>query len=183
MFFSEDKSVMDAVIQGAFVGINMISGIISTIIACVSLVAFLNDFLAWLGILAGIQNFTLEVNAEIENWITTPRDLNKSKDTKWNNKVFVTHFILHKCYGYLFDDVFLCVLFLSVPQKIFSYFMSVFSYSINSIKNVYIYINNLKLDWNSKIIFCQVNTCTLHLTVISLGKGLLNVFSKILHTS
>lgn len=67
MFFSEDKSVMDAVIQGAFVGINMISGIISTIIACVSLVAFLNDFLAWLGILAGIQNFTLEVNAEIEN--------------------------------------------------------------------------------------------------------------------
>ncbi|XP_054266811.1 sodium/nucleoside cotransporter 2-like [Macrosteles quadrilineatus] len=60
IYESEDKSVMDAVIQGAFVGIGMVQGIIATIIACVSFVACFNDFLAWLGLLAGVPDFTLE---------------------------------------------------------------------------------------------------------------------------
>lgn len=55
---------MDAAVQGALVGINIVQGIIATIIACVSFVAFLNAFIAWLGMLVGIPDFTLEVNSK-----------------------------------------------------------------------------------------------------------------------
>lgn len=54
---------MDAAVQGALVGINIVQGIIASVIACVSFIAFVNEFIAWLGKLAGVENFTLEVTS------------------------------------------------------------------------------------------------------------------------
>uniref|UniRef100_A0A1B6M760 Sodium/nucleoside cotransporter n=1 Tax=Graphocephala atropunctata TaxID=36148 RepID=A0A1B6M760_9HEMI len=60
IYKSEDKGILDAAIQGATLGMSMVLAIIATVIACVSIVAFFNDLLAWLGMLVNIQDFTLE---------------------------------------------------------------------------------------------------------------------------
>lgn len=58
---SEDSNVMDAACKGANFGFQLIGAIISNIIAFVSLVAFLNAIISWLGHLVGFENLSFEV--------------------------------------------------------------------------------------------------------------------------
>ncbi|KAG8264622.1 hypothetical protein J6590_008558 [Homalodisca vitripennis] len=60
VYKSDDKGILDAAIRGANIGMSMVLAIIATVIACVSIIAFLNDVLAWLGMLVNIEDFTLE---------------------------------------------------------------------------------------------------------------------------
>lgn len=52
---------MDAATKGALAGIPLVLGIVANIVAFVSLIAFLNGILSWLGALVGYSELTFEV--------------------------------------------------------------------------------------------------------------------------
>uniref|UniRef100_A0A182MDH2 Sodium/nucleoside cotransporter n=1 Tax=Anopheles culicifacies TaxID=139723 RepID=A0A182MDH2_9DIPT len=57
---STDSSVIDAACNGASSASSLIMGIIANLIAFVSFVAFVNGVLAWLGMLVGVEDVSLE---------------------------------------------------------------------------------------------------------------------------
>jgi len=58
--FSQDSSVLDAAARGASAGIALVLNIAANLIAFVSLIAFLNGLISWLGMLVGWDFLTLE---------------------------------------------------------------------------------------------------------------------------
>ncbi|XP_012270178.1 solute carrier family 28 member 3 [Orussus abietinus] len=57
---SDDSGVLDAATKGALAGIPIVLGIIANIIAFVSVIAFMNSILSWLGVLVGVDGLTFE---------------------------------------------------------------------------------------------------------------------------
>lgn len=57
----DESNVMDAACKGAQFGFKLIGAIISNIVAFVSLVAFLNAIVSWLGHLVGFQELSFDV--------------------------------------------------------------------------------------------------------------------------
>ncbi|XP_043505646.1 solute carrier family 28 member 3-like isoform X1 [Polistes fuscatus] len=57
---SDDSGIMEAASNGALAAIPIILGIIANMIAFISVVAFINGFLFWLGELLGFSNWTFE---------------------------------------------------------------------------------------------------------------------------
>ncbi|RZF41864.1 hypothetical protein LSTR_LSTR005326 [Laodelphax striatellus] len=62
---SEERSIIDAACKGALSGINIITGVIATIIASVSLVAFFSSALQWFAALVGVEGFTFQSAASV----------------------------------------------------------------------------------------------------------------------
>lgn len=58
--YSDENSVLDAATKGAMLGIQLVLGIIASLIAFVSFVAFFNGILSWFGMLVGVEGLTLE---------------------------------------------------------------------------------------------------------------------------
>lgn len=56
----DETSVLDAATKGAMLGIQLVLGIIASLIAFVSFVAFFNGILSWFGMLVGVEGLTLE---------------------------------------------------------------------------------------------------------------------------
>lgn len=59
--FRDDTSVLDAASKGALAGMPIYLGIIANIVAFVSVVAFLNGIVSWLGVLVGFEDISFEV--------------------------------------------------------------------------------------------------------------------------
>ncbi|KAJ9591156.1 hypothetical protein L9F63_002311 [Diploptera punctata] len=57
---SNDNSVLDAATRGALSAIELVLGIIATIVAFVSFTAFLNGVISWLGVLVGLDDLSFE---------------------------------------------------------------------------------------------------------------------------
>lgn len=57
---SEERSVIDAACKGAIAGSEMVFGIIASIIAVVSFIAFIDHIIIWLGLLVGFEGISLQ---------------------------------------------------------------------------------------------------------------------------
>uniref|UniRef100_A0A0A9XBG1 Sodium/nucleoside cotransporter 1 n=2 Tax=Lygus hesperus TaxID=30085 RepID=A0A0A9XBG1_LYGHE len=60
MLKGHEKTIIDAACTGAFSAIGIVASIIATVVASVSLVAFVNQTCTWLGGLVGAENFTVD---------------------------------------------------------------------------------------------------------------------------